>query len=600
MDPAPRHVSLTFAAAAWALLALSPDASSQALVPGERMDQAPSGLVTNDPSLPRSAAGSIAFGAYTSTQVNVDGNGDNIVGDAANEPSLSVNTLDPDNVVVGWRQFNSIASNFREAGWSYTSDGGQSWTFPGSLEPGVFRSDPVLDVDDAGNFYYQSLSLTMSGAVKNEVFRSTDGGVTWGVPTAQFGGDKNWLAIDRTGGPGNGHVYGTWQPFFDCCNGRTLTRSIDGAASFQQPVDIDKKPLFGTMTVGGDGTLFMSGVEGTNFQDLNTFVLARSSDAQNALVSPTSTGVVVNIGGGMIASAGPNPAGLLGQVDVAVDKSGGPFDGVVYMLGTVDPNGAGGGGPTQIRIAASFDGGATFAPSVRVNDDPPANNNWHWLAACDTTPDGRLDVVWYDTRNSGQANISQLFYSYSTDGGATFSPNVAVSPAFNSFLGWPQQNKMGDYIGIIGGSAGSDVAYTATFNGEQDVYHVKVFPLGTFMNLGLGLAGAGGVPVLAGSGSLVTGGVVSLNLTGAAANAASGLFVGLTRVDVPFKGGVLVPAPDILITGFNTGGGGGLQIDAVWPSGLPSGFDLFTQIWTVDAGGPVGFAASNGLKLTTP
>ena len=46
-------------------------------------------------------------------------------------------------MMIGWRQFNSIQSDFRQAGWGYTTDGGIHWTFPGVLENNVFRSDPV-------------------------------------------------------------------------------------------------------------------------------------------------------------------------------------------------------------------------------------------------------------------------------------------------------------------------------------------------------------------------------------------------------------------------------------------------------------------------
>jgi hypothetical protein len=53
---------------------------------------------------------------------------------------------------------------------------------------------------------------------------------------------------------------------------------------------------------------------------------------------------------------------------------------------------------------------------------------------------------------------------------------VAVSPTFDSTLGYPQQNKMGDYIDLVSDATGAGVAYTATFNGEQDVYFVRLFP----------------------------------------------------------------------------------------------------------------------------
>ena len=80
---------------------------------------------------------------------------------------------------------------------------------------------------------------------------------------------------------------------------------------------------------------------------------------------------------------------------------------------------------------------------------------------------------------------SQLFYSYSTDAGVTWSTNVPVSNAFNPQEGWPNQNKIGDYITLVSDDTGGNVAYAATFNfnpnrgqHEQDVYYVRVFPGG--------------------------------------------------------------------------------------------------------------------------
>src|SRR5204863_5030748 len=54
-------------------------------------------------------------GVFTSYQVNVDADGNNIVCDAANEPCI---TMDPNNLVriaIGWRQFDAWQSNFRQA-----------------------------------------------------------------------------------------------------------------------------------------------------------------------------------------------------------------------------------------------------------------------------------------------------------------------------------------------------------------------------------------------------------------------------------------------------------------------------------------------------
>src|ERR1044071_3145406 len=55
------------------------------------------------------------FGYFTSYQVNVDQNGNNIVGDAANEPSISVDPTNGNKIAIGWRQFDTWTSHFREA-----------------------------------------------------------------------------------------------------------------------------------------------------------------------------------------------------------------------------------------------------------------------------------------------------------------------------------------------------------------------------------------------------------------------------------------------------------------------------------------------------
>src|SRR5688572_28581036 len=93
----------------------------------------------------------------TSYQVNVNGAGQNIVGDAANEPSITVDPTNRDRKAIGWRQFSSVTSNFRRAGYGYTINGRSVWTFPASIEPQLFRSDPVLFSDDQGRFFYLSL-----------------------------------------------------------------------------------------------------------------------------------------------------------------------------------------------------------------------------------------------------------------------------------------------------------------------------------------------------------------------------------------------------------------------------------------------------------
>jgi hypothetical protein len=418
-------------------------------------------------------------GVFTSYQVNVDANGQNIVGDAANECSISVDPTDANKMAIGWRQFNSVASNFRQGGWGYTTDAGIHWTFPGVLEDNVFRSDPVTDSDETGTFFYLSLLETFC----ENMYRSTNGGQSWTELQATGladGGDKQWFTIDKTGGPGHGFQYQS-SDGINCDNTGVVEfqRSTDGGITWQAPIVIpptNDSPTDGTLDVDTNGNLFIGG------EGFSTFYCVRSSNAQIGGQTPTFDQVTsVNMGGDL-SGGGINPAGLDGMLFLAIDRSGGPTNNNIYMLASVAPPGR---STTDVMFVRSTDDGATFSAPVKVNDDPVNPSKWHWFGTFAVAPNGRLDAVWHDTRNAANNTDSQLFYSFSTDAGVTWSPNVAVSDAFNPFQGYPNQNKIGDYITMVSDNTGSNVAYSATFNfnpnngqHEEDVYYVRVFPGG--------------------------------------------------------------------------------------------------------------------------
>ncbi len=409
-------------------------------------------------------------GSFSSVQVNVNADGNNIPGDAANEPSIAVDPSDPSRIAIGWRQFDSVASNFREAGYGFSSNGGQSFSFPGVLVNNQFRSDPVLASSAEGTFYYYSLSSTTS----SELFRSTNGGATWSGPISAFGGDKTWMAVDTTSGIGSGNIYTTWQRFFSCCGDGIFTRSSDGGTTFDQPVPVPESPLFGTLNVAKNGDVYLAGVRGVDFQDFDTFVIARSSNAEDPAATPVfEHATIVDMGGSLDLGVGPNPSGLLGQVWVATDPSEGPTAGNIYMLSSVNPPGD---DPMDVMFSRSSDRGVTWSPPIRVNDDAPGPNAWQWFGTLSVAPDGRIDVVWNDTRASGQPNLNETYMSYSLDGGQNWSTNVPITPQWNSFLGFPSQNKIGDYYHMVSDDRGAHLAFAATFTGGQDVYYQYIAP----------------------------------------------------------------------------------------------------------------------------
>jgi hypothetical protein len=419
------------------------------------------------------------FGPFVSHQVNVDASGQNIIGDAANECAISVDPTDGNKMTIGWRQFDDVASNFRQAGWGYTTDGGVTWTFPGVLAQGVFRSDPVTGSDEIGNFFYLSLRSDGFSFFCDDMWGSTNGGQTWSMLSAKQGaggGDKQWFTIDKTGGPGHGFQYQA-DDGINCDNNFFVEfqRSTDGGVTWQAPIEIPQGPIYGTLDVDSNGNVFVGG-EGS------TFYCIRSSNAQNGGQTPTFDQVIPVSLGGDLGSGGINGVGLTGMLFLAIDHSGGPTNNNIYMLASVIPPAR---STTDVMFARSTDGGLTFSAPVKVNDDPVNPSKWHWFGTFSVAPNGRLDAVWYDTRNAANNTDSQLFYSFSTDAGVTWSPNVAVSNPFNPFEGYPNQNKIGDYITIVSDETGGNVAYSATFNvntntgqHEEDVYYVRVSPTG--------------------------------------------------------------------------------------------------------------------------
>lgn len=395
---------------------------------------------------------------FSIIQVNVDVNGNNIIGDAANEPSLAIDPTNLERMVIGWRQFETINSNFRQAGVAYSEDAGASWQYRDPIEGSLFRSDPVLDTDSDGNFYYNSLNSNF----QCHVFK-TDDPSTWEDKTYAFGGDKQWMVIDKTDLNSNGHIYAFWKNQFSSCSTGSFTRSTDEGNTYENCIEVTDNPTRGTLAIGAEGELYACG------GGANTFKVLKSTTAKDpAAIVQWDGNTIVNLKGWQALYDGPNPAGMLGQVWVATNHAIGPNYGDVYLLASV--NRSDNNDPADIMFSRSTDQGQTWSEAIAINTDNDINN-WQWFNSMSVAPNGRIDVTWLDTRDNSGTVLSSLYYSYSLDGGLTWSENRRLSDSFDPHLGWPNQNKIGDYYHMISYNEGAHLAWSATFNGEQDVYY---------------------------------------------------------------------------------------------------------------------------------
>ncbi|MEZ6317392.1 MAG: sialidase family protein [Phycisphaerales bacterium] len=402
----------------------------------------------------------VVEGPFVSVQVNTDAaTGLDILNDAGNEPSIARSLTDPDVFIIGWRQFDSVSSSYRKAGYAYTHDDGATWSGKHVLDDTRQGSDPILAAGPDGEIYYNTYRFT--GNDHTEVYATTDGGLNWAGPWDAVGGDKAWMTVDTTDGPNRGMLYQYWTS--------NANVSVDGGQTWSSSASTST--AWGTMDVGPDGRAYMVGgrlalVQVDQDDPANPPLVTTLNDLP--FYPPT-----------FIVSSPVNPGGLEGQTDVDVNTAPGPHDNEVYVLqsarGLSD-------GPilssNNVYFAWSADGGVTLSEAIRVNDDP-IDTAWHWFGTFAVAPNGRLDAIWNDTRHDpnplDDPLTSRLYASYSTDGGRTWAPNFPVSPSFEHRLGYPSnQTKLGDYYDMVGDNLGAHVAYAATFTGGQDVYCLRL------------------------------------------------------------------------------------------------------------------------------
>ena len=222
--------------------------------------------------------------------------------------------------------------------------------------------------------------------------------------------------------------------------------------------------------------------------------------------------------------------------------------------------------------------GAEFedSPATGINGNQGQNNANNAGAAYLFT---RTGVTW-----AQQAYIK----ASNTDNGDTFGESVAVD-GDTLLVGAPTEKSAAT------GLNGNQNSNQATGAGAVYAFDLA---LDAWTDLGLGLLGSNGVPLLVGTGALSAGSSNQFALSRAKPSTSAFLVVGLTQINAPFKGGTMVPQPYQAIV-FITDGAGKVTMPFTFPAGIPVGTAMYFQFWIPDPGAVAGFAASNGLKGTS-
>jgi len=242
---------------------------------------------------------------------------------------------------------------------------------------------------------------------------------------------------------------------------------------------------------------------------------------------------------------------------------------------------ASGTGQAQIAWHENTDGLGSFGPGQVVTTEVVSASHIH---AVDLDGDGDVDVL---SSSYGDDTIAWYENTYGLGG---FGPENLITTAANG------ANQV--FAADLDGDGDADVISAADF-GDNVAWYANTLASPAWPFLGDGLAGSNGLPVLEGDGVLAPTSVVTLTLSNALPSSATALVIGLTSLGASFKGGVLVPTPDLVIPGLPVDPGGGLVLSGVWPGGIPGGVTIWFQHWINDLTAPQGLSASNGLSGTT-
>ena len=143
----------------------------------------------------------------------------------------------------------------------------------------------------------------------------------------------------------------------------------------------------------------------------------------------------------------------------------------------------------DIVVQRSTDGGVTWTSPLAIDDDPPEMHATGFYPQLNVAPNGRVDVAWQDDRDTSDFHFN-VRYTYSTDGGATWAPNVKVNDApvnfnygvsFNSDIRQPNGVASTNEYAIVGW-ADTRLANDVTQTQDNFASAVQFSPLPTTAN----------------------------------------------------------------------------------------------------------------------
>ncbi len=422
------------------------------------------------------------------------------------DPSVAVNPIDPDNMVVLYREVNPAGSPLVVCRFATTFDGGSTWQIgpPVPLQKKDSLCDqPSAVADSQGNFYLAYKDLYSLGpnseVVDLLVAKSTDGGATFPSYSAavkhgsnsikiynQIYPVKSYLAVDNgAGSPYQGTLYLGFTSQNAQPDPRVLVvSSRDGGSRWSDPVvvaeptgtDVDELYQDNALpVVAPDGTayLFFSEWKSEEYsaEGPMSIRLARSTDggASWQPQADVATGLI-SAGKFRIKNAEvgwPGATGTFGVFGTSYPTAAITPNGSIYVAWTDFPNGycvfPNKCSNADVRLSVSNNGGTTWSAPVPVSDEVGSSDQFNpWIAA---HADGTVSLSWADRRLDPNNVNYDIFYTQTSDG-VHFLNNVQVSTATSLVGTW---RYAGEYSGLAATPGGVLSVWTDSRSGGSNL-----------------------------------------------------------------------------------------------------------------------------------
>ncbi len=413
-----------------------------------------------------------------------------------NEPTIAMNPTNPRNLVAAFHHYPEPATGRIAIALWYSMDGGATWNFstfdyPAGPPADFYASDPALAVAPNGTFIFTYLSFNASDPnyLPSYVLamRSDDGGVTWSGPYVVAGSDKHFYDKDFVAADPvrPGYFYVSFTNFTSTGEIKiVVVTSTDYGLTWGPPITLGTDgggawTVQGAYPAAGAGEVYVAWYNSTDDGWLTGAfeIWVSRSDDGGATFNPPVKAVHIEYELPYWLCPASSYHRLWGAM-FPIPKVA--PNGNLYIIFSANCSSVGPGDCADLLFIKSTDNGVTWSAPKRINDFKGMAQYYGWL---DVDENGVIHVMWLDHRNSPPSDPNlyyDVYYSYSTDEGETWSPNMRVT----SKSSMSDYTFIGDYNGLVASiNDGIHPIWTdrrdktSIYDYEDDVYTARLEPV---------------------------------------------------------------------------------------------------------------------------